>query len=151
MPQKDQSIQQVITLAEGVAGVTDIEGDAVDMTDGESVEHVIIFGAITAAAVTSIKLQQGDVLSGDDITDASDLLGTAITIADDDDGKIFRLEVIKPLKRYVRILVDRATQNAVVAAAISIKTGARKLSITQHADVAAGDFESHVSPAEGTA
>ena len=134
-----------ITSANGVAGTADIEGVTLDMQGFEGVLMLIAFGVITGSAVTSIKAQQGDE---SDLSDATDLLGTAQTVADDDDEKTFYIDLYKPTKRYVRILVDRATQNAVVGGATYLQYGAKKQPVAHGTNVAG---ETHISPAEGTA
>ncbi len=134
-----------ITPANGVAGTTDIEGVTLDMQGFDGVLMVANFGVITGSAVTSIKAQQGDE---SDLSDATDLLGTGQTIADDDDEKTFYIDLYKPTKRYVRLLVDRATQNAVVGGATYFQYGAKKQPVAHGTNVSG---ETHISPAEGTA
>lgn len=141
----DVKITQVVTPTAGVAGVTDINGTTIDMEGFEGVVFEVTFGAITAGAVTSIKAQQGEQSN---MSDAADLAGTAQTIADTDDEKVFYIEVVRPRERYVRLVVDRATQNAVVTSAIAYQYGVRKAPVSHGTNVAG---ELHVSPAEGTA
>ena len=142
---REVSIHQVIKPSAGVAGAADISGSTVDMSRYQSALFVVSFGAIAATAVTSVKVQQGDK---SDASDMSDLLGTGVTVANDDDDKIKFIDVIRPMKRYIRIVVDRATANAVVAAAVVILSGPRQKS-TEHGVGIAGEL--HISPAEGTA
>jgi hypothetical protein len=142
---QETKISSAITPTAGVAGTTDIEGTVIDMSGFDSVMAIVRMGAITGSAVTSVKWQSGTDSS---VSDAADLTGTSITIADDDDDQIFVLDLVKPRERYVRIYVDRATQNAVVASAEYIQYNARTVPITQGSGVTA---EVHESPAEGTA
>lgn len=142
---KNTKISQAITVTAGAAGTTDINGATLDMQDYEGVWMVVTFGAITANAVTSIKAQQG---AQSDLSDAADLAGTAQTIADTDDEKTFYIDLYKPAERYVRLVVDRGTQNAVVASAEYIQYEPRKAP-TSHGSNVSG--ETHVSPSEGTA
>jgi hypothetical protein len=142
---KNCKITQAITVTNGAAGQTHIEGAIIDMSGWEGVLMIVTFGAITGSAVTSIKAQQGAaVLMGD----AADLLGTAQAVADDDDEQTFYIDVYRPLERYVRLYVDRHTQDAVVASAEYIQYGPRNAPYTQVAPVSG---ETHISPAEGTA
>jgi hypothetical protein len=142
---KNVKISTAITSAAGVAATTDIEGSIIDMSGFEGVLAIVRFGVITGSAVTSIKMQQGAAPA---MGDAADILGTSQTIADDDDDEIFYIDLYKPTERYVRLYVDRGTQNAVVASAIYIQYGARELP-TSHGTGVSGEI--HVSPAEGTA
>lgn len=142
---KEVKVSQAITPTNGAAGTSDINGATLDMSGFEGVLMIVTMGAITANAVTSIKAQQG---AASDLSDAADLLGTAQTIADDDDEQVFYIDLYRPAERYVRVVVDRATQNAVVASAEYIQYGARKEPTTHGSGVSG---ETHVSPAEGTA
>lgn len=138
-------ITPAITPDNGTAGTTDINGATLDMQDFEGVLIEVVFGAITASAVTSIKAQQG---AESDLSDAADLEGTGQTIADDDDNETFYIDLYRPQERYVRLVVDRGTQNAVVASATYYQYGARKKPVS-HATGVTGEL--HVSPDEGTA
>lgn len=142
---KEAKITIAITPTAGAAGTDDINGATLDMEGYDGVLAVVSFGAITAGAVTSIKMQQ-DTASG--MGTAADLAGTGQTIADTDDGKTFYIDLAKPKERYVRLVVDRGTQNAVVSSATYIQYGSRVKPVTHGTNVAG---ELHVSPAEGTA
>ena len=129
------------------AGTTDVESAVIDMQNFEGVQFVVAFGTITAGAVTSIKVQQG---AQSDLSDAADLAGTGVAVADDDDNKIFYLDVYRPRERYVRLVVDRGTQNAVVDGIFAQQYSPRKKPTT-HDTTTVGGGETHASPAEGTA
>ena len=142
---KQTSIEQAITVTNGAAGTSDINGATFDMQGFESIVMIVVMGAITASAVTSIKAQQG---AQSDASDMADLLRTAQTIADDDDEDTFVIEIVNPQERYVRLVVDRATQNAVVSSAIYIATGSKKQPTAHGATI---NSETHIQPIEGTA
>ena len=141
---KEFAITQAITVTNGAAGTADINGVTLDMQGAEGVLMEITFGAITAGAVTSIKAQQ-DTASG--MGTAADLAGTAQTVADDADEKTFYIDLYRPVERYVRLVVDRGTQNAVVASATYFQYGLRKTPATHGSNVSG---ELHISPSEGT-
>lgn len=146
---EDVKLQLCVNATEGAAGTDDINGDVVDTSGFTSVTFVCVMGAIVAGAATVLKAQEDDN-DAVGFGDASDLAGTAITIADDDDNKIVVLTVKHPLKRYIRPVVTRATEDATVAALVAVLNGAaRKAPITDHADVTTR--ETHVSPVAGTA
>lgn len=140
-------VTTAVTVTNGAAGTSDINGVGLDMSGFEGVLVAVRMGAITSGAVTSVKLQES---SDDGSTDTySDMEGTAQTVADTDDEDLFVIGYHKPRKRYLRLVVDRGTQNAVVSDATYYQYGARTLPVASHgSDVHA---ESHVSPAEGTA
>jgi hypothetical protein len=129
------------------AGTTDQEGSVLDMQGFESVAFLVAFGEITASAVTSVKVQQGTASDGSDM---ADLAGTGVTVADDDDDQCVLVEVHRPQERYVRVVVDRGTQNAVIDGAFGFQYGARTMPVT-HSSTTVVAHEVHVSPAEGDA
>lgn len=130
----------------GSAGTTDLNSDVVDMANFEGVRFIVGFGAITSGAVTSVKVQQGQQSN---LSDAADLAGSAITIADTDDNKMAISEIYRPQERYVRLVTDRGTQNAVIDFVIAELYGPRKKPITQDTTVISAEIAN--SPAEGTA
>lgn len=129
------------------AGTTDVESEVVDSAGFEGVRFIAGFGAITAGAVTSIKVQQGTATN---LSDAADLEGSKITIADDDDNQIAISDIFRPRERYVRVAFDRGTQNAVVDFLLAELYGAAKQPVTEDSAIVVS-AEQHVSPAEGTA
>jgi hypothetical protein len=144
---KNAKISSAITPTAGAAGTTAINGSVLDMANYEGVLIMVRMGAITATAVTSLKVQQG---AASNMSDAADLVGTGITVADDDDEQLFAINVLRPRERYVRLVVSRGTANAVVSSAEYIQYGPRKGPINNNVtDLVT--VEAHVSPAEGTA
>ena len=116
------------------------------MAGFDGVCFIVPLGAIVSGAATSMKLQQS---SDDAATDAySDVEGTSITIADTDDDKLKYLDVYRPGKRYLKLVVSRATQNATIGGILAVQYKARTKSPTQGTGVAG---EQWTSPAEGTA
>ena len=106
------------------AGATDSASSVIDTAGFENVTFITAFGAITAGAVTGVKAQQGDAADGSDMADIPE---AAASVADDDDNKLVVLEVIRPPKRYVRHVVTRKTQNAVIDDVVAVLSGPRKL------------------------
>lgn len=130
------------------AGTTDITSSAIDMQGYEGCLIFVLFGTITASAVTSVKAQQS---SDDGASDTyADLTGTSITIADDEDNTVAILDIYKPRERYLKCIVDRGTQNAVVDGIFALRYGAR-VQATTHDATTVPNVETHISPAEGTA
>ena len=142
---KNVKITPAILPSAGAAGTTDIEGATLDMSGFEGVLIMIVMGAITATAVTSIKAQQG---AESDLSDAADLEDSGQDIADDDDNQTFFIDLYRPAERYVRLLVDRGTANAAVASATYIQYSGRKPPFS-HASGVSGELI--ISPDEGTA
>lgn len=129
------------------AGATNVNGAGVDRQGFDGVLFILGFGTIVATGVQGIKAQQSD---DDGSSDAyGDLAGTLVSAADDDDDKLVMLDVYRPLKRWVRLVVTRATANSTIDLGVAIPYGASKQPVTLHADVAASEV--HAGPAEGTA
>lgn len=139
-------VKTQIAVAQTAAGTSDITGSTIDTAGFEGVRFVVSFGTIAATGVQGLRVQQG---AASDMSDAADLAGTAVAVADDEDNTLAIVEVHRPRERYVRCIVDRATANATVNIGIAELYGPAKMPVTQHADVP--NSEIHGSPAEGTA
>ncbi|MAT71206.1 MAG: hypothetical protein CMJ58_16975 [Planctomycetaceae bacterium] len=137
---------KVTRVANGAAaGQTAVTSSSVDTTGSAAVEFLVLMGAITTGAATSVKLQG----SSDD-SNWSDLEGTGQTIADDDDNKVFILDLANSRYRYVRCVVSRATQDSVVDGIVARQYAADKEPVT-HDSSTVGGSEFHHAPAAGTA
>ncbi len=141
---KNVKISTAITVTNGAAATSAIEGTVLDMKGFEGVLMVVQMGAIEGSATTSIKARSG---TDDTVTDAADLLGTSQTISDGDDEDVFYIDLYKPVERYVQLYVTRGVSNATLSANY-IQYGPA-LMPTTHGDIVNG--ETHISPAEGTA
>jgi hypothetical protein len=128
------------------AGTTDITSTFVDTAGFEGVCFVVELGAITGGAVTSAKLIGSALADG---SNPYDLAATAQTIADTDDNKIVLLDLYQSRDRYVGVLVDRGTANAVVDSIYAILYDPRKLPVVQ--DAALVLSEVNIAPLPGTA
>jgi hypothetical protein len=139
----DMKVVQATTVTAGAAGTSAVNGATVDMSGFEEIAIIVPVGAVVSGAVTSIKWQEGDTTSP-----TTDVAGTNITVADTDDDTTKILRIIKPQKRYGRVVVSRATQNATLGAILYVLTNPRTLPVADGATVVG---ELHVSPAAGTA
>jgi len=130
------------------AGQTAVTSSAVDTRGFRSCTFCVLFGAITASGVQSVKAQQS---SDDGSADSyADLLGTSISVADDDDNQIVLLQVKNPRERYLKCVVSRATQNSAVDGIIAILDDPITMPVTHDATTVV-THEFHNAPAEGTA
>lgn len=127
------------------AGTTDLTGSSVDTKGYDHLTLMIGFGAITSGAVTSIKAQG----SAAPDSGQADIAGTAQTVLDSDDNKVFVVEIDRPVTRYVNTFIDRGTQNAVVDFVMAILRKGRVQPVAQGATI--GGVERFSSPAAGTA
>ncbi len=138
-----------ITPTAGLAAATLVTSSAIDTeaTACDGVMFAVHFGTIVSGAVTSLKIQQSsDDAATDDYTD---VLGTNQTVADTNSNKTFIVDIRRPGKRYLKILVSRGTQNATVSA-LAYLYNLRQRPVTV-ASAQVGGTEKFVSPIEGTA
>lgn len=140
----DVKIVQAITLTAGAAGITTVNGSAIDVSGYDGVCFVVQFGTIVAGAVTSFKVQV-DTTSG--FGAPADLAGSGQTILDTDDDKVFYADIRGHKKGFARLVVSRATQNSTVSA-VAYLYGGRSRPAVHGAGVAGELWE---NPAEGTA
>lgn len=144
--QKREKLVRVLNST--AAGTSDVNCTGVDCEGFSSVEFIAAFGALTATQVTTIKAQQSDDNGSSD--GWSDIEGSQTAALDDNDSNdCLRLEISKPKKRYVRAVVERGTENAVVDGVVAILRGPDYWPVTDDATVI--DAVTLNEPAEGTA
>lgn len=114
------------------AGATAINGTGIDMQDFDSVKFICLMGALTATQVTSLKAQGSN--DNGSVDPYADITGMATAAAADaDSNKILALEVNRPQKRWIRVVVNRATANAVIDGVVAHQSGAKKVPVTHDA------------------
>ena len=127
-----------------VAGTSEIDTTSVDTAGFEGCRFIAAFGVITSGAATSIKVQQAP-----DNSTWTDVLGTSQTVVDTADTTIFISDIYKPQARYLRLVVLRATQNAVLDGVIAELYLPRQAGVAQ--DATTTILETFSNPAAGTA
>jgi len=137
---QNTKITEALAYASGTA---DREGAIIDMAGFEGVLILVHSAAIATGATYKIKAQQGAAAA---LTDAADLAGTGITIADTEDDTVHWIDV-KPVERYVRLVVDKDTVNICAESAVYIQYGPQGI----QTPIASTVGETHHLPAEGTA
>ena len=95
-----------------VSGTADRTGAIIDMIDFRGIFVVVQFLAIHDSCVTTLKWQHDSDVAGGTM---ADLLGTGISVAGDDDGQIFILDLWEPVERFVRLYVDKNAANAIAS------------------------------------
>lgn len=136
---------KISTALDYASGTADRNGATLDMKGWDGVVIMVHFATIAADAVTSIKAQQGAAAN---MSDAADLAGTAQSIADDDDNKVFYIDLFQPRERYVRVVIDKDGSNAAAESATYVQYRGQYLPSTHGTGVSG---ETHLAPAEGTA
>lgn len=106
-------IKPAVLYGDGAAGTTALEGEPLDRDNFDHVLIVVMFGTITTGATVSIKAQQGDAA---DLSDAADITGTKVSVADTKSDNIFYLDILRPAKQYLRVYIDIADQTVECAA-----------------------------------
>lgn len=133
----------------GAAATSAITSSALDMQGFDAAMFYVPIGTIVTNGVQSVKLQQ----SSDDgaADDYSDIVGTNMTIADDDDNEAVVIDIQRPQKRYLKLVISRATQNSTFGGihAIQYKRGVNPQTGPSHGTGVT--LEQHAAPAEGTA
>ena len=140
------AVVSAITPTEGLAAATALNGSTLD-TQTYNSERILIlvhFGAIVSGAVTSLKVEVSDASN---MSSPADIAGSAITVADTADNTFYMIDIINPIKRYLRLVVSRGTQKATVSA-VYIVYGVRERPVTSSAVTA---VEIHRDKATGTA
>ena len=110
------------------AGQTNQNSGIIDMANYEGVVFIAALGTLASGAVTTLKAQMGNKSN---LSDAADLAGSAIAIADSDDNKLLVLDIHRPVERYVRAVVTRGTADATIDGVIAILYGPRVLPVTR--------------------
>jgi hypothetical protein len=125
MPNLARIVTAIRSVNATAAGVTAINGTHVDMQGFDGVLFIMGVGALTAGQVTALKAQGGAAVND---SDQADLVGAVSpNLADPDSNKLVFLDVYCPQQRYVRPVVLRATQNAVIDFVIAILYQGAKL------------------------
>ena len=130
-----------------VSGTADRTGAIIDMIDFRGIFVVVQFLAIHDSCVTTLKWKHDSDVAGGTM---ADLLGTGISVAGDDDGQIFILDLWEPVERYVRLYVDKNAANASGESAVYYQYAAcqRPQTVTVANKIT---YERHMSPIAGTA
>ena len=133
---------RMVKAAQSSAG-TDVDSSVVDMQG--FLDATFFVTIATANAANFLKLQQGDESDGSDM---ADLEGTKVVAAAD--GDVVCAEVFRPLKRYVRAVVDRGGADTATGDMYCVQSQARVVPVDNNE---AGEIvsEIHATPAEGTA
>jgi|GEM_PF-887794 len=126
---RDVSFVRVVNAT--AAGVTLVTGTHVDSSMFDGVLFLFALGALTAGQATSVKVQGGALVNDSDMADLLGSAGGPIAIADGDSNKMIAIDVAMPTFRYLRPLILRATQNAVVDGVLAICYHGGKLAYGQ--------------------
>jgi len=120
-------------ISQTTAGITDQTGaNVIDTAGFEGVLFVGILDTITAAGTIRMYPRHSDSTgTGDQVacTGSAYIAGTTATTTDME-TQLILLDVYKPLKRYVSVYVDKATQNTEIKV-LALPYGARVSPVAQ--------------------
>ena len=139
---------KVTRVMDAVAAGTTVQTQTtgLDMAGFESCTFIASFGTLTANQVTSVEVHQCDTVAG---TYAAIAGSNSGPLDDDDDDKLVVVTVVRPREQFLKVVINRATANAVIDGVVAIQSPAHKAPVSHAASVALS--ESVFSPAEGTA
>lgn len=117
------------------AAQTAVESAAVDTAGKIGVRFTALLGDVTSGSALGLKIQG----SADGSTGWTDLTGTLSHAAgaSDADNKVLILEVVRPIHRYVRAVLSRASANAVVDGILADVYGPKETPVVQGSTVLA--------------
>jgi hypothetical protein len=111
---------KVVKVSNGAgAGTTAVTGSHVDMTGYDGVLFLADLGTVTDNCVLSLKAQDGALANDSDQADISGATTGNLT-ASGNSNSLVLLDLVLPQKRYVRPVLGRTTQNAVVNTILAI-------------------------------
>ncbi len=143
MVEANLSSEVLITSAlDYVDDSADRNGTVLDMANYEGVIVTIHFAAIASSAVLDVRMQEGTLANGSDMTDLKD---TKQVVADDDDNKIFKFDIAKTLKQFLRVVVNNDASNNSAQSAMYEQYGGKKMPETNT------NITVKISPVAGTA
>ena len=140
MLQLSKDVKIDLVAAAATSAGTDVNGSALDLS---GFDGVMFFCTIaTANAGNYLKAQEGDTSSP-----AADLAGTKTTA--DDGADVTVLDIVKPMKRYIRAVVVRGGANTVTGDVYAIRYRSRSKPLVNDV-LNSQNVVSLVSPVAGT-
>lgn len=128
----------IMALAVQAAGTGQLNTSIIDTggTGGgyDRVAFIVQLGAVTDASLINVAIQD----SADNAATNMTNIGTAANLnAATSSNTNILVEVMNPQKRYVRCIINRATQNAAVSSVLCLLGGAKNKPVTADATLAA--------------
>lgn len=122
------------------------EGATVDMLGYDGIMAIMTCAAIAGSSVGDIHFETA---TDSGFSGGTDLKGTALVTADNDDNQIFVIEVYKPLERWIRAVVTKDASNTIAESVIYIQyKGIKRPEVNTVTDLVT--YELTISPARGT-
>ena len=116
-------------ITQAAAAQTAVNGDSVDMQGFESLVALVALGAVAAGASGTVKFQHRNLATDN----WADVANASVDFADDDDDGIVALACEHVRRRYMRVVVERASANSAIRYGIYVQTHPAKAAVS-HAD-----------------
>jgi hypothetical protein len=124
---KDCKLTRVENAA--AAAQTAVDTDVIDMAGFDSCTFIALLGDVDNTSVLTLTVQHGDLSNGSDM--ASTTVSTTHTAdATDADDMVLAVEIMRPIKRYVRARLTRTTADAVVDGIFAIQSNSADAPVT---------------------
>jgi hypothetical protein len=107
---------KILAALSHASGSADRTGTIIDTDRWSGCLFTILFATIAAGAATAITVQQGAVAN---MSDAAELPGTSVTVADDGDNGVYWVDV-QPSERYIRLAINKDATNASAEGAVAM-------------------------------
>jgi len=131
---KDCKITRISNDA--VAATSDVTSGVIDMQGFDSVIFLLLLGDVTSGSVLTMTAKTNTANSTSSPTPVAvtgGVVGPITAGASDNDNGVYAVEVMRPQARYVFVVVNRTTQNAVIDGIIAVQFNAKSLPVTQDA------------------
>ncbi len=140
---KDVLISKCLTYGTGTAVRN---GAEVDMLGYDGVLAIMSTGGMHNSAVGDIHFETATVTG---FSGGTDLLGTALVTAGNDDDQVFVIDLYKPLERFIRAVVTKDTTNSAEESVVYVQyKGAKRPEVNNVTDEVT--YELKISPARGS-
>ena len=130
----NEVVQTTRVINSTAAGTSNVNGSILDMEANngfDGVRFTALLGTLTATQVTLLQAQQGNNANGSDM--ANIVAAVTPAAADGDSNKLLIVDVSRTqiTKRYMRVVVQRGTANAVIDGVVADQYQCRTVPQTQ--------------------
>ena len=139
-----ENVKLTLVQAALADGQTDPDSSSVDMSGFDGVMFVGVVGTITGSGTATLTAEQ----SSDDSTFNALSGASAVATAAADSDKLLVIDIDKPVDRYVRTALTRATANSIWGGTLAIQYKAGSKPTTTAAAQLADTIDQLKSPAE---
>jgi len=140
---RDAKFVKILNYASGTADRT---SGVIDTAGYGKIDVIVSFSAITTNAVTNIYLTHSDAVDdANTLNTGANVATTSQTVADDDDGQVFIIGNVTPIKRYCQLVVNKDATNAVAEEAFVILSEPKEMPVTHGTGTGTGEGHAAVN------